>query len=149
MTRYPYDPDRARALLAEADWEDTDGDGYVERNGQTLEVALTVPKANVMEPLATLVQQYFEAVGIKKTVIDPVAVQRLRGRPVGPARLRRDRGLVGQPANPDILGYYHSNAAIGRNETCPCMRTLSWTSCWSRARPWATEQRKEIYDRER
>ena len=34
VTGLPYDPDRARALMAEAGWRDTDGDGVLDRDGR-------------------------------------------------------------------------------------------------------------------
>ena len=30
-----YDPEKARELLEEAGWTDTDGNGYVDKNGKT------------------------------------------------------------------------------------------------------------------
>lgn len=146
VTRYPYDPDRARALLAEAGWEDTDGDGYVERNGQTLEVALTVPKANIMEPLATLVQQYFEAVGVK-TVMDPVEFNVFVADRLVPRAFDVMVGWWVTPPDPDILGYYHSNAAMGGNNV-PMYADPELDELLEQGQAVGDpDRRKEIYDR--
>lgn len=40
---YPYDPRRAQALLAEAGWRDTNGDGVVDKGGEALALQLLFP----------------------------------------------------------------------------------------------------------
>lgn len=72
LNPYPYDPDKARELLAEAGF--TEGsDGVLEKDGMKFEVNLAVPTASnpVREASAPLIQQYLGDVGIKVNV-DPL-----------------------------------------------------------------------------
>ena len=69
----PYDPARARALLAEAGWADHDGDGWLDRDGQPFRFTLLTNQGNeVRRQVCELVQQQLKAVGIevKVTVIE-------------------------------------------------------------------------------
>ncbi|ADO43066.1 ABC transporter substrate-binding protein [Ketogulonicigenium vulgare] len=62
---YAYDPDRAKALLAEAGWVDSNGDGIVDRDGESFDFALNFPTGNRTRELsAPIIQQYLRAVGI-------------------------------------------------------------------------------------
>lgn len=45
-TQYTYNPDKARELLAEAGWADTDGDGIVEREGTPLSFEVLYPSGS-------------------------------------------------------------------------------------------------------
>jgi peptide/nickel transport system substrate-binding protein len=61
-----FDPDRARALLAEAGYRDTNGDGYVEKNGQELTMqVITYLQRPILTPMAEIVQSNLRDVGIR------------------------------------------------------------------------------------
>jgi peptide/nickel transport system substrate-binding protein len=59
LTPYPYDPDRALELLAEAGWEDSNDDGMLDRNGQTMAFVVDSPPemAALAESLAGLLRE--------------------------------------------------------------------------------------------
>jgi len=67
---YPYNPAKAEELLADAGWADTDGDGYLDKDGETLAIDLTyIPVALGFSPhyttMAEVIQDQVKEVGIK------------------------------------------------------------------------------------
>jgi len=61
----PYDPDRARALLAEAGWEDRDGDGVREKDGRKLAFELITNTGNRQrEDALVLIQDQLRRIGV-------------------------------------------------------------------------------------
>jgi len=63
---YAYDPDRARAMLAEAGWSDSDGDGWLDKDGKPFEFNLITNNGNTNRQLIQqLVQDDLKKVGIK------------------------------------------------------------------------------------
>jgi peptide/nickel transport system substrate-binding protein len=65
VMRYPYDPAKARALLAEAGWR-PGPDGILEKNGRRLSFVLSaVAGGSTGEATESLVQQQLRAVGIE------------------------------------------------------------------------------------
>ena len=65
----PYDLEGAKALLREAGYEDTDGDGYVDRNGKNLELRyLTYTSRQELPLLAESAQANLKKIGIKLNV---------------------------------------------------------------------------------
>ncbi|HJD39288.1 MAG TPA: ABC transporter substrate-binding protein [Candidatus Blautia stercoripullorum] len=69
VTAPAYDPDQARELLKEAGWTDTDGDGYVDKNGEDLTIRwLTYPSRQELPLLAESVQSTLGDIGIKVEV---------------------------------------------------------------------------------
>ncbi|MBR6267035.1 MAG: ABC transporter substrate-binding protein [Selenomonadaceae bacterium] len=65
----PYDPEGAKALLAEAGYRDTDGDGYVDKDGKNLELRyLTYTSRQELPLLAETAQANLKKIGIKLNV---------------------------------------------------------------------------------
>jgi len=63
---YPYDPEKAKALLAEAGWKDTDGDGYLDKNGERFSFTIMTNQGNdERRKTAEIIQQDLKAVGIE------------------------------------------------------------------------------------
>ncbi len=62
----PYDPRKGRALLEEAGFKDTDGDGVVERDGQRLSFHFLLPATSVrLGKLVPLLQESFKQMGVE------------------------------------------------------------------------------------
>ena len=65
MERYDYDPERAAALLDEAGWTDSDGDGIRDRDGKKLSFTLTAPVTDeVRVNIATYLVEEWKQLGI-------------------------------------------------------------------------------------
>jgi peptide/nickel transport system substrate-binding protein len=61
---YPYDAEKAKALLAEAGWTDTNGDGTVDKDGVELILKYGTTNREVRQDTQAVAQQDLAAVGI-------------------------------------------------------------------------------------
>ena len=63
---YEYDPDKAKAMLAEAGWADSNGDGTVDKDGVELVLKLRTRKGTTAGDIETaeLVQGFLKEIGI-------------------------------------------------------------------------------------
>ena len=62
---YPYDPEKAKALLKEAGWVDTDGDGILEKGGKHFEFTVILNQGNnERRKTAEIIQRRLAEVGI-------------------------------------------------------------------------------------
>jgi len=102
VTEYPFDPERAAALLDEAGWT-AGADGVREKDGQPLSfVCTTITGDQVRRPEAEVVQQYLRDVGIEMTLEEaPVAtiLERLRNAQMDAALFNWTYG--GDQGDPD------------------------------------------------
>jgi peptide/nickel transport system substrate-binding protein len=63
---HPFDVAKARQLLAQAGYQDNDGDGFVEKDGQTLAMTLlTYRQRPELPPMAEAIQGSLKTIGIK------------------------------------------------------------------------------------
>ena len=65
----PFDPQRSRALLAQAGWRDTDGDGILDHDGVPFEFTLLTNQGNLSRELtAQIIQRRLKDVGIRMKI---------------------------------------------------------------------------------
>ncbi len=66
VKRYPYNPEKARQLLKEAGWEDTDGDGILDKDGRPFEFTILTNQGNSLRiKTATIIQWRLAKIGIR------------------------------------------------------------------------------------
>lgn len=61
---YPYDPDKARELFAEAGWKDSDNDGILDKDGKKLSLTLWHNQREILAALCSSVQADLRDVGV-------------------------------------------------------------------------------------
>lgn len=67
---YSYDIDRSKALLTEAGWTDSDGDGILDKNGVSLTFDLTIPSGEAnADVVAVFVQSELKNIGIEMNLL--------------------------------------------------------------------------------
>jgi peptide/nickel transport system substrate-binding protein len=68
VPKFDFNVEKAKTMLAEAGWKDTNNDGLIDKNGKNFEFELQVNQGNkVREKAVTVIQQQLQKVGIKAT----------------------------------------------------------------------------------
>ncbi len=145
VAHYPYNPQRALQLLAQAGY--TKGrDGKLAKNGHPLTITLTAGQYGYLVPASELIQRYWQQLGVTVNLhtiewnayIQQVVVKR-----------DYEASFVWwiAPFDPDVYPYYScSNAFVGDNISNYCNPQLDSLMTQGRA-VVAPAQRKRVYDR--
>lgn len=62
---YSYDPEKAKALLAESGWTDTDSDGWLDKDGQPLLITFVTYGPDWWSQVAEVVQANLKEIGVQ------------------------------------------------------------------------------------
>ena len=116
VTKYAFDPGRARALLAAAGWADTDGDGVRDKGGRPLAFTLlTQAGFATRESVSQVVQRELRDVGVDMRIqlVDGTAISSLWFEGRFDAMLH----WWHMPADPEITLFFASDRTppAGRN----------------------------------
>ncbi len=66
VKKYEYNPEKAKELLLDAEWKDTDGDGLLDKDGRPFEFTILTNMGNSLRmKTATIIQWRLEMIGIK------------------------------------------------------------------------------------
>ena len=108
------DLEGAAALLEEAGWVDSDGDGIREKDGMTLSVVYVTSTNQVRQKTQALVKQWWNEIGVEVELRDV------------------DAGVYfgGDPASPDTLGKFYADVQMftnGNDSTDPQNYLAGWT----------------------
>ncbi len=65
VKRYPYNPEQAKALLAEAGWADNDGDGVLDKDGRSFSFTIVTNQGNDLRVKSgEIIQRRFKEIGV-------------------------------------------------------------------------------------
>lgn len=66
VRKFPYDPEKAKKMLAEAGWKDSDGDGILEKDGKPFSFTILTNQGNKLRKnAATIIQRDLKRVGVE------------------------------------------------------------------------------------
>lgn len=107
---YEFSPEKAKALLKEAGWEDHDGDGILDKDGKKFEFnALSVTTSTIQEKMFPIIDEDMKKAGISMNINKvewSVFVQRLDQKKFDVVSL-----AWALPLDPDPTQIFHSSGA--------------------------------------
>ena len=148
VQRYPYNPEKARQLLAEAGWTDSDGDGILDKDGRPFAFTIVTNQGNDLRTkTGEIIQRRFKDIGVdvKLRVIEWAAFLK---EFIDPSNF--DATILGWTAGPepDQYNIWHSSKIGPRKLNFIGFNNKEVDDLLERGRrTFDQEERKKIYDR--
>jgi peptide/nickel transport system substrate-binding protein len=148
VKRYPYDPERARALLAEAGWTDRDGDGILDKDGKPFAFTIVTNQGNDQRVKSgEIIQRRFREIGVdvKLRVIEWAS---FLNEFINPGNF--DATILGWtvPIDPDGYNVWHSSKTSPRELNFVGFKNAEVDELLEKGRrTLETAERKKYYDR--
>lgn len=148
VKKYDYDLDKAKALLREAGFEDTDNDGVLEKNGLKLKFTIITNQGNSSRSMvAEILQNSWSKIGVKvdirilewATFINEYIDKR-----------NFEAVILGWsiPLEPDLYDIWHSSKCEGKNLNFICYQNSQVDKLIEEGRvEFDFKKRKGIYDK--
>ncbi|HEX9872903.1 MAG TPA: peptide-binding protein [Deferrimonas sp.] len=145
---YPYDPERARTLLAEAGWTDSDGDGILDKDGKPFAFTIVTNQGNDQRVKSgEIIQRRFREIGVdvKLRVIEWAS---FLNEFINPGNF--DATILGWtvPIDPDGYNVWHSSKTGPRELNFVGFKNAEVDELLEKGRrTLETAERKKYYDR--
>ncbi len=148
LTPYPYDPEKARQLLAEAGWTDSDHDGWLDKDGKRFSFTILTNQGNDQRiKSAIIIQSQLKALGIEvriRTVEWAAFIKEFVNKG------RFDALILAWtvPQDPDTYAVWHSSSAKPGGLNFTQFKNAEVDSLLEQARATTDQaERKRLYDR--
>ena len=142
-SRYPYDPDNAKKLLAAAGW--TPGpNGVLTKDGKPFQFTMDVGQKGILEPVNALIQQDLKKVGVVAD-LNTMEWNSYIQKDVVRREYTATVNWWTYPSDPDVFPYYASSAA-GKGFNIPGYQDPKLDDLLTQGQTASDlEQRKAVY----
>jgi peptide/nickel transport system substrate-binding protein len=116
VPKYNYDPAMAKKLFKEAGWEDTNGDGVLDKDGKPFRFTVTMQAGYATyENTVAAAQANLKTAGVDMQIqaLERSAFRALRGSPTLADTTDALFGGAGIPFDPDVMNSVYSSSASG------------------------------------